>query len=182
MNIEEMVKMIEEEFVNGQVKQIDWKELIRKLKEKGLVRIDVDDALDEAERHKIIMLDRGFYKWVDPSVREMEIAKTQKYFQMLAEIFKEGRIEFLPRESHKASLRERGLNDEEITRVIAEAERDHVLDFYVETFGPDNTPVDGCSWILPEERQREAEAEKDSRRFSEKWYKKKAMQEDIWKE
>jgi len=77
MNIEEMVKMIEEEFTNGQVKQIDWKELIRKLKEKGLERIDVDDALDEAERHKIIMLDRGFYKWIDPSVREMEKAKTQ---------------------------------------------------------------------------------------------------------
>mgnify|MGYP007084772916 CR=1 FL=1 len=85
----------------------------------------------------------------------------------------------MPREGLKASLRERWLNNEEILRVIAEAEREHVLDFNVETFGPDNTPVDGCSWIPPEERQREAEAEKDSRRFSEKWHEKKAMQEDI---
>lgn len=73
----------------------------------------------------------------------------------------------------------RSLNDEEILRVIVESERDHVLDFYVETFGPDNTPIDGCSWIPPEERQREAEAEKESRRFSEKWHEKKTMQENI---
>jgi len=46
MNLEEIVKMIEGEFANGQVKQIASK-MVMKLEQRGFERIDIDDALDE---------------------------------------------------------------------------------------------------------------------------------------
>jgi len=178
MSLEMIVKMIEAEFKDGEKKQVDSKELIKMLEERGFEYEDVDEALDEAQRRKIIELDSGFYKWIDPSVREVEKAKTHGYYQMLAEVFRGGEIEFLPEEDVKAALKERGLDDEEIANILADAERDFVLDFYADTFGPAHKLVAGCSWIPPEDRASFADAEKDDRKFSKKWLEKKIMQGD----
>jgi len=126
MSLETIVKMIEVEFKDGEIKQVESKELIKMLQERGFEYEDVDEALDEAERRKIIELDSGFYKWIDPSVREAEKAKTQRYYDMLAEIFEGGKIEFLTEEEVKAALKERGLDDEEAAHILAIAERDFI--------------------------------------------------------
>lgn len=180
MSLEEIIKTIEAEFEDGKKRQVGWIELIKVLEGKDFEREDVDEALDEAERRKIIDLDSGFYKWIDPNVRETEKAKTRGYYQMLAEIFKEGEVEFLPEEEVKAALKERGLDDEETANVLADAERDFILDFYADTLCSTKKLVAGCSWIPPEDRASFAEAEKDSRRSSKKWLEKKMMQGDYW--
>jgi len=182
MNIEEIIKIIEKEFANGQVKQMDCKELISKLEKEGIEREKIDDALHEAQRWKILRLDSGLYTWIDASLRDAEKAKTQRYYEMLAEIYKEGRVKFLPREDLKAVLRQRGLGDEEVMRLFAEAERDHVLAFYSDTFGPDGNLIAGSSWIPPDQRKMEADAEKERRKSFEKWLEKKILQEETWKE
>jgi len=179
MNIEEIVKTIEGEFKDGHIRQVSWREVIIKLEEKGFQRDDIDDALDEAQREKIIMIDSGFLKWINPDIREVEKAKTQKYFHILAEIFKQGEIDFLPRENLKAELKKSGFNDEEVKIVITEAARDYVLDFHTRGYGPDYNLVAGCSWIPPEDRERFASAEKASKKSSEKWVEKKIAQEDF---
>jgi len=178
ISIEEIVSMIEAEFANGRIKQIASIKMVRELERKGIESDDIDDALDEAERRKIIAHGGGFYNWIDPSLREAEKATTQRYFEILAEVFRKGEVKFIPREDLKSALRKRGLDEEEIRRAIIEAERDYVLDFYSDNFGPDNNLVAGCSWIPPEEREREAEAKKADREFSTKWHEKKVMQDD----
>jgi len=178
MNLEEIVKTIDEEFENGHMKQIASKEMIRRLEEKGFEREDIDDALDEAERRKIVNHCSGFYIWIDTNLREAEKAKTQKHNQILAEIFKEGQIDFLPEEDVKIALMKRGFKDEQIHSILIEAERDHVLDFYTRGLGSDYYLVAGCSWIPPEERQNEVEAEKRERKWQIKWHEEKAMQDD----
>jgi predicted GNAT family acetyltransferase len=178
MSIEKIVDMIEEEFAKGRIKQVASRELIRTLESKGIESDVVDDAIDEAERRKIIAHGGGFYNWIDPSLREAEKAKTQRYFEILAEVFRKGEVKFLPREDLKSALRKRGLDEEAILRAIVEAERDYVLDFYSDNFGPNNNLVPGCSWIPPEEREKEAEAKKADREFSKKWHEKKVMQDD----
>lgn len=171
MNLDDVIGMIQEEFANGQVKQIGWIEMIRRLEKRSSKRLDIDDALDEAERRKIIDIDDGFCKWVDPSIREAE--KTRTNLKILAEIFKEGEIRFLPREDLKATLRKRGFNDEEIMRAIAEAGRDHVLDFHSRIFGPGGNLVAGYSWIPLEDRERFIRAKKADREFSKEWHENK---------
>lgn len=182
MNLEEVIKIIEDEFTIGRVERIDSKELINRLMKKGVERNCIDDALVEAKRRKIIRIDHGIYNWIDPSLREVEKAKTQKYFQILAEIFKEGKIDFLPEEDVKVTLKGRGFNDEEIDRILIEAERDYVLDFYTRGFGPNFNLIAGCSWIPPEERQRHAEVKKARKDFSMKWHEEKAMQDEMQNE
>lgn len=178
MSLEEIIKIVEGEFEEGKKKQVGWKKLIKMLQERGFEYEDVDEALDEAERRKIIELDSGFYKWIDPSVREAEKAKTQRYYDMLAEIFEGGKIAFLTEEEVKAALKERGLDDEEAAHILAIAERDFVLDFYADTFGPAKKLVAGCSWIPSEDRASFADAEKESNRSFKKWLEKKIMQGD----
>lgn len=178
VSIEEIVGMIEGEFSNGRIKQIASRKMIRTLERKGIESDNIDDALDEAERRKIIAHGGGFYNWIDPSLREAEKVKTKRYFEMLAEVFKKGEVKFLPQEDLKGAIRKRGLNEEEIRRAIIEAERDHVLDFYSDNFGPDNKLMAGCSWIPPEERETEAKAKKADMEFSKKWHEKKEMQDD----
>jgi len=179
MNIEEIVGMIEEEFANGRIKQIASRKMINTLERKGIESDDVDDALDEAERRKIIVHGGGFYNWINPSIREAEKAKTQRYFEILAEVFRKGEVKFIPREDLKGVLRKRGLDEEEILRTIVEAERDYVLDFYSDNYGPDDKLIAGCSWIPPDEREKEAEAKKADREFSKKWHEKKDIQDDL---
>jgi len=178
MSLEAIVKIIEAEFKDGKKKQIESKKLIKMLQERGFEYEDIDEALDEAQRRKIIDLDSGFYKWIDPKIREAKKAKTQRYYQMLAEIFKEGKIAFLTEKDVKAALMERGLDDEEAANMLADADRDFVLEFYADTFGPAKKLVAGCSWIPPEDRASFADAEKDSRRSFKKWLEKKIMQGD----
>lgn len=178
MNLEDVIGIIQDELVNGQVKQIDWIEMIRRLEKRGIERADIDDALDEAERRKIIDIDDGFCKWVEPIIREAEKEKTRTYFEILAEIFKDGEIRFLPREDLKATLKERGFDDEEIVRAIAEAGRDHVLYYNSRIFGPNRKLVAGYSFIPQEDRERFAKAEKADREFSNKWHEKKISQGD----
>jgi len=182
MNLEEIVKMIEDEFANVQTKRIALNVIIEKLEEKGIGRDRRDDALHEAQRRKIIRLHDGFYEWIDPNVREGEKAKTQQYFEILASIFKEGKIDFLPEDDVKVALRERGFDDKEIDRILIEAERDYVLTFPSRSLIPEGDLVAGCSWIPPEERERVAEAEKRHRKWLDKWHEKKAEQEGIWRE
>jgi flavodoxin len=182
MKIEEIIRMIQDMFADGHIKQIGWKDTIRKLEDKGIERNDIDDALNEAERRKIIEIEGGYCRWIDPKKREQEKAKTRKHFDILAEIFKKGKIDFLPEEDVEAALRERGFNDEEIIKILGEADRDRVLDFYTDTFGPNNNLVAGCSWIPPDERQMKEETEKRYRKWFEKWLEKKAMQEEMWEE
>ena len=177
-SLDKIIKMIQEELANGQVKQIGWIEMIRRLEKRGIERIDIDYALDEAETLKIIDISDGFCKWIDPSMREMEKAKTHRYFNILAEIFKDGEIGFLPRQDLKVALRERGLNDDEITRAIAEAGRDRILDFHSRIFGSNRKLVAGYSFILPEDRERFLRAERADKEFSNKWYEKKVSQND----
>jgi len=177
MSLETIVKMIEAEFKDGKKKQIGSKELIKMLQERGFEYEDVDEALDEAKRRKIIELDSGFYKWIDPSIREAEKAKTQRYYDMLAEIYEGGKIEFFTEEEVKAALKERGLDDEEAAHILGIAERDF-LDFYADTLGSTKKLVAGCSWIPPEERASYADAEKESNRSFKKWLEKKMMQGD----
>ncbi|MGQ9515231.1 MAG: hypothetical protein ACUVTL_09350 [Thermoproteota archaeon] len=64
---------------------------------------------------------------IDPGLRKTKRSKIQKYFEIIAEIIRRYKIEFLPREALKSELRKRGLDVEEIRRAIIEAERDHVL-------------------------------------------------------
>jgi len=180
MNLDEMVRTVEDVFANGRTKRVAFKEMLRKLEEKGIGDDDIDDALHEAQRRKITRLQSGLYEWIDPNVREDEKAKTQRYFEVLAEIFKYGKIDFLPEGDVKAALRARGFDDKEIRRAIIEAERDYVLTFYSRSLMPGGDLVAGCHWISPEERKMEAEAEKSDREFLRKWHEKKAMQEEIW--
>lgn len=180
MKVGEIIKMMEEELSNEQEKQVDWKELIRRLEERGIQRDDIDDAIDEAERRKIIKIENGICKWLDPSLRDAEKVKTQKYFEILSDIFKDGKIGFLPREDLKSALRERGLTDVEIKRVFSEAARDYVLDSYSTSFVPDGILVAGYNWIPPKERKRYTEMEKKDRKWHEKWIEKKLMQEETW--
>ncbi|MBO3802886.1 MAG: RecX family transcriptional regulator [Candidatus Brockarchaeota archaeon] len=180
--MERIIEIIQEMFVDGHIKRIGWKDIITKLEGKGIERNDIDDALNEAERRKIIEIVDGYCRWIDPEIRELEKTKTRKHFDILAEIFKNGKINFLPEEDVEAALRERGFDDEEIMKILGEADRDHVLEFYTDTFGPDDNLVAGCSWIPPEERQLEEEAEKRHRKWFEKWLEKKATQEEVWDE
>jgi len=176
------IRMIEREFADGQVKQIAYKEMIRRLEVKGLDYEDIEEALHEAQRRKIIKLDSGFYKWIDINIREVEKAKTREHHELLAELFNHGKIDFLPREDVKLALKKRGLDDKEIDVILIEAERDYILRFASQGFGPDYNLVPGCSWIPPEERKREAKAQKAGRKFSEKWHEDKAMQEEMREE
>jgi len=182
MNIEKAVKMIEKEFADGQVKQMAYDEMISRLKERGMKPEDVEEALHEAQRRKIIDHHSGFYTWINPANREVEKARTLEHHELLAEIFKHGQIDFLPEGDLKLALRERGLDDKEVDDVLIEAERDFVLRFASQGFGPDYNLVPGCSWIPPEERKREAEGQKAGRKFLEKWHEEKAMQEELEEE
>ncbi|MBO3803542.1 MAG: hypothetical protein JTT11_06675 [Candidatus Brockarchaeota archaeon] len=182
MNIKKVVKMIEKEFADGQVKQIAYDEMIRRLKERGMEQEDIEEALHEAQRRKIIDHRSGFYKWIDPTIREAEKAKTREHHELLAEIFKHGKLDFLPEEDVILSLKERGFDDEEVDYILMEAERDFVLHFASQGFGPDYNLVPGCSWIPPEERKRVARAQKAGRKFLEKWHEKKVMQEELREE
>jgi len=129
-------KLIVKEFAGGQIKQVGWIDIIKKLEKKEYKRIDIDDALDEAERRKIIDIDSGFCKWIDPANREKEKAKTQKRFKLVDEIFKEGNIRFMPREDLEAILKEKGCSEGEILNIITEASRDHVLRFASQSYPP----------------------------------------------
>lgn len=180
MKLEEIIKMIEEEFSNVKIKEIAWKELISKLKERGIERITIDNALDETQRRKIIDLDSDFYKWIDPSIRNVKKIKTERYYSILAEIFKEGKIGFLPEEDVEAALEERGFHEEEIDVILADAERDYILDFYSDTFGPDNNLVAGCSWIPPEDRQRHALGDRHQKKWFEKQLEKYSFEDKRW--
>lgn len=180
MKIENIVKVIEKEFMHGDIKQISSKDMLEKLEAKGYEHIDIDDALDEAERRKIIAHGGGFYKWVDPSLREVEKVKTQRHFQVLAEIYKEGKIEFLPREDLIVALREREFDNEEIRRILIEAERDYVLRFVSRSFSTSKKWVRGCIWIPPKDRKREANAERDQREWFEKQLEKYEFEDERW--
>jgi len=127
MNVEKAVRTIEKNFVDGQVKQIAYDEMRSRLKERGMEQEDVEEALHEAERRKIIDHHSGFYTWIDPIIRETEKARTRKHHELLAEIFKHGQIDFLPEEGLKLALKERELDDKEVDTVLIEAERDYVL-------------------------------------------------------
>jgi len=182
MNIEKAVKMIEKEFADGQVKQIAHDEMIGRLKKRGMEHEDIEEALHDAERRKIIDHHSGFYMWIDPTIREAEKAKTRQHHELLAEIFKHGQIDFLPEEDLNLALKKQGLDDKEVDDILIEAERDFVLQFASRGFGPDYNLVPGCSWIPPEERKREAEAHKAGRKFLEKWHEEKMMQEELEEE
>jgi len=182
MNIEKAIKMIEREFADGQVKKIAYDEMRSRLKERGVEQEEIEDALHEAQRRKIIDHHSGFYTWIDPTIREAEKAKTQEHHELLAEIFRHGQIDFLPEEDLNLALKKRGLNDKEVDTVLIEAERDYVLRFASQGFGPDYNLVPGCSWIPLVERKREARGQKAGRKFSEKWHEEKAMQEEMREE
>jgi len=181
-NLEDIIKIIEEEFTKGRVRQIDWKEMINKLEEKGFESDDIDDALNEAEKRKIIEIRGGYCNWIEPENRELEKAKTKRYYEIITDIFRHGQIDFLPEEDVEIALKERGFDDEEVLRILSEAERDFVLQFSSRGFGPKDNLVAGCSWIPPEERQSEEEAEKRHRKWLDKWHEKKATQEEMWDE
>ncbi|MBO3804290.1 MAG: hypothetical protein JTT11_10575 [Candidatus Brockarchaeota archaeon] len=178
MNLDDVIRMIQEELGYGQIKKIGWTEMIIKLEKRGIKRVDIDDALDEAERRKIINIEDGFCKWVEPSKREGEKEKTRTYFKILAEIFKDGEIKFLPPEDLKTALKKRGFDDEEIVRALAEAGRDHVIYYHSRILGSKRKLVAGYSYIPPEDRERFAKAEEADREFSDKWHEKKLSMND----
>jgi len=180
VNIDNIVKMIEREFANGKVKQIASKEMIKNLEKKGYKRLDIDDALDMAERRKIVSHESGFYKWIDPSIRKAEMAKTQRRFQVLADIFKEGKIKFLPQEDLVLKLKERGFDDEEIDRILIEAERDYILRFSSRSYPPSTKLVPSCTWIPPRDRKKEAEADRHQREWFEKQLEKYEFEDERW--
>lgn len=180
MKIDHIVKIIEHEFVKGQVKQITSKEMIEKLEKKGYKRIDIDDALDEVERRKIVAHGGGFYKWIDPSLRKAEIVKTQRRIQAVADIFKEGKIKFLPQEDLVLKLKERDFDEEEINRALIEAERDYILRFSSRSIPPNDKLVPSCTWIPPRDRKKEAKADRHQREWFEKNLEKKAFEEERW--
>lgn len=86
----------------------------------------------------------------------------------------------MPEEDVEAALRERGFHEEEIDVILADAERDYILDFYSDTFGPDNNLVAGCSWIPLEDRQRHALGDRHQREWFEKNLEKKMFEEERW--
>jgi len=180
MNVESIIKNIEKEFIGGQVRQVGWIDIIKKLSKKGYKRIDIDDALDEAERRKIIDIDSGFCKWIDPAIREKEKAKTQRRFKLLAEIFKDGHIRFMPREDLEAILKEKGYGEEEILNIITEASRDHVLRFASRSYPPSTKLVPSCTWIPPRDRKKEAEADRHQIEWFEKQLEKYAFEDERW--
>ncbi|MEM2922126.1 MAG: hypothetical protein QXF26_07400 [Candidatus Bathyarchaeia archaeon] len=176
--IEEIIKAIEAEYERGKVRKIGWSEIIDRLEKRGYKRYDIDDAIDLAERHKIIYISDGFSWWIEPERREEEKAKTQRYFDILSEIFENGKVKFLPRDVLKTALRERGLSENEIYRVLGEATRDHILDSHAQSFGPDRRLMSGFGWIPIEDRQMHAEADREGREWIEEWIDKKIRQEE----
>jgi len=70
LSINNIIAMIEGEFTNGQVREINSEEMISRLKEKGIKYVDIDKALIEAERRKIVQCYSELYRWIEPSERE----------------------------------------------------------------------------------------------------------------
>ncbi len=80
---DDIIMMIDDEFADGKVTS---KEIIRKLKEKGIRYVDIDKALVEAERQKIVEYRSGLYKWIDPGDRKARRAETERHHKILAKI------------------------------------------------------------------------------------------------
>mgnify|MGYP006270065769 CR=1 FL=1 len=67
------------------MKKIDDWEMKYKLGRRGYTRDDIEDAVNEAERRKIVCVKSGFSFWIEPEHREEEKEKTQRYFAILAD-------------------------------------------------------------------------------------------------
>ncbi|MBO3804151.1 MAG: hypothetical protein JTT11_09865 [Candidatus Brockarchaeota archaeon] len=180
MKIGKILKIIENEFIDGRVKQMSSKEMIENPKKKGFKRIDIDDALDEAERRKIVAHVSGFYKWIDPSLRKLEMAKTQRRFQAIDDIFEDRKNKFLPQEDLVLMLKKKGFDDEEIKRTLIEAERDYILRFSSRSYPPNEKLVPSCTWIPPKDRKKEAEADRHQREWFEKQLEKYEFEDERW--
>lgn len=120
---------------------------------------------------KAISIDNhfGVYTWIDPSLRDV---KTQKHFEILTKIFKDGKIVCMPEKNVRIALKRRGFIDGQIDKIMREAERDYV--FYLHS----EARITTCHWIPFKDRQGYAKFVRNFKEWMDKWGEK----DEIWEE
>ncbi len=153
--IQQAPSLISSIFEDGKIKAMTRKELLDKLKERGVSYDDTEDVINEAEREKVITINYGTwstYLWIPPARREMEKQRTRELEKLVEEVFMEKGVEELSENELKEILTRKGLSTEEVERALLEAERDCILSSY---------PFTKKGWmyelIPPEDRARELE-------------------------
>jgi hypothetical protein len=131
--IRQAPSLISSIFEDGKIKAMTRKELLDKLKERGVSYDDTEDVINEAEREKVITINYGTwstYLWIPPERREMEKQRTRELEKLVEEVFMEKGVEELSEDELKGILTSNGLSAEEVERALLEAERDCILSSY----------------------------------------------------
>jgi hypothetical protein len=124
--IRQAPSLISSIFEDGKIKAMTRKELLDKLKERGVSYNDTKDVINEAGREKVITINYGTwstYLWIPPGRREMEKQRTRELEKLVEEVFMEKGVEELSEDELKEILTSKGLSAEE-------AERDCILSSY----------------------------------------------------
>jgi len=153
--IRQAPSLISSIFEDEKIKTMTRKELLDKLKERGVSYDDTEDVINEAGREKVITINYGTwstYLWIPPERREMEKQRTRELEKLVEEVFMEKGVEELSENELKEILTRKGLSVEEVERALLEAERDCILSSY---------PFTKRGWVYelipPEDRARELE-------------------------
>jgi len=106
------------------------KELLDKLKKRGISYDDTEDVINEAEREKLITIDYetwSTYLWIPLARREREKQRTGELEKLVEEAFREMGVEEFSEDKLKEILTSKELSAEEVERALFEAERDCIL-------------------------------------------------------
>jgi hypothetical protein len=131
--IRQAPSLISSIFEDGKIKAMTRKELLDKLKERGVSYDDTEDVINEAGREKVITINYGTwftYLWIPPGRKEMEKQRTRELEKLVEEVFMEKGVEELSEDELKEILTSKGLSAEEVERALLEAERDCILSSY----------------------------------------------------
>jgi len=171
--IQQAPSLISSIFEDGKIKAMTRKELLDKLKERGVSYDDTEDVINEAEREKMITINYetwSTYLWIPPARREMEKQRTRELEKLVEEVFMEKSVEKLSENELEEILTSKGLSTEEVERALLEAERDCILSSY---------PFTKKGWmyelIPPEDRARELECRRLGKLYTERWLYEKHM-------
>ena len=164
--IQQAPSLISSIFEDGKIKAMTRKELLDKLKERGVSYDDTEDVINEAEREKVITINYGTwstYLWIPPARREMEKQRTRELEKLVEEVFMEKSVEKLSENELEEILTSKGLSAEEAERALLEAERDCILSSY---------PFTKRGWVYelipPEDRARELECRRLEKLYTER--------------
>ena len=164
--IRQAPSLISSIFEDEKIKTMTRKELLDKLKERGVSYDDTEDVINEAGREKVITINYGTwstYLWIPPGRREMEKQRTRELEKLVEEVFMEKGVEELSEDELKEILTSKGLSAEEAERALLEAERDCILSSY---------PFTKRGWVYelipPEDRARELECRRLEKLYTER--------------